>query len=91
MGTFMASMDASTPYSQMPGVRMPGQPTLAETRQMSTMETAKQMGRQLGSRAWSTGKNFALVGAMFASTECLIEGVRAVVACRSLPHVHVGC
>lgn len=80
MGTFMASMDASTPYSQMPGVRMPGQPTLAETRQMSTMETAKLMGRQLGTRAWSTGKNFALVGAMFASTECLIEGVRAAAA-----------
>ncbi len=32
--------------------------------------------RDMGSRSFSSAKNFGLVGAIFAGTECCIEGVR---------------
>ena len=32
--------------------------------------------KDMGSRSFSSAKNFGLVGAMFAGTECCIEGVR---------------
>lgn len=76
LGAFMASMDVSTPFAQMPGVKVPGMLSLEEQRNMSTAQTARYMARQIGQRAWSNGKNFALVGAIFASSECVIEGVR---------------
>ena len=31
----------------------------------------------MGSRAWSTGRNFGAVGALFSGIECGIEGLRA--------------
>lgn len=31
--------------------------------------------RDMGSRSFSSAKNFGLVGAIFAGTECCIEGV----------------
>lgn len=33
--------------------------------------------RDMGSRSYSSAKNFGLIGAMFAGTECCIEGLRA--------------
>ena len=32
--------------------------------------------KDMGSRSFSSAKNFGLVGAIFAGTECCIEGVR---------------
>lgn len=33
--------------------------------------------RDMGSRSYSTAKNFGIVGALFSGTECCIEGLRA--------------
>ncbi|EDQ92600.1 uncharacterized protein MONBRDRAFT_30975 [Monosiga brevicollis MX1] len=76
MGVFFASMDVSMPYS-VPGMQVPGQPSFEERSNMTTRETIRSMGRQLGSRAWSYGKSFAFIGFMFAGSECLIESHRA--------------
>lgn len=46
---------------------------------MSTMSTetptTRMVLREMKARSLSYGKNFALVGAMFAGTECLVESV----------------
>ena len=60
-GLFTAGLDSSMPsYAQ------------------STQEhqTAKQVFNEMKTRAGSYAKNFAVVGAMFSSTECLIESYR---------------
>ncbi|KAI9676429.1 MAG: Mitochondrial import inner membrane translocase subunit tim22 [Caeruleum heppii] len=47
---------------------------------MATLSTREQVRRGLkdmGSRSFSSAKNFALVGAIFSGTECCIEGFRA--------------
>ncbi|XP_060068711.1 mitochondrial import inner membrane translocase subunit Tim22-like [Ylistrum balloti] len=47
---------------------------------MSTMSTetptTRMVLQEMKARSWSYGKNFAVVGAMFATTECLIESYR---------------
>lgn len=35
----------------------------------------KQGFREMGKASWSSAKNFGMVGAIFAGTECCIEGV----------------
>lgn len=40
--------------------------------------TAREVLRDMGQRGMSYAKNFAIVGAMFSCTECLIESVSAV-------------
>ncbi|GAB6026035.1 hypothetical protein CHUAL_012245 [Chamberlinius hualienensis] len=40
-------------------------------------QTAKQVFRDMKNKTLSYAKNFAIVGAMFAATECLIESHRA--------------
>ncbi len=42
---------------------------------MSTKQQLRYTLRDMGQRSYSTAKNFAVVGAMFAGTECLIETV----------------
>ncbi len=47
--------------------------------QISDLPLREQLRRgfkDMGTRSFSSAKNFALVGAMFAGTECCIEGVR---------------
>ena len=39
-------------------------------------ETAKDIMKEMKTRAGSYAKNFAVVGAMFSSTECMIESYR---------------
>ena len=38
--------------------------------------TLKEVAKEMGSRAYSTGKNFALLGVMFSAFECNIETYR---------------
>lgn len=73
MGIFFAS------FEQM-GPALPGTP--GYTQQTLTMkETFKEMVKHSYGRASSQAKNFAVVGLVFAGTECLIEDV-------SCAHVH---
>lgn len=39
--------------------------------------TLREIAREMGTRAYSTGKNFALLGIMFSAFECNIETYRA--------------
>jgi mitochondrial import inner membrane translocase subunit TIM22 len=60
LGLFGASVD---PYYSMGGRVDPAQ------------QTVKQVFKEMGSRSLSSAKNFALVGALFASIECTVESV----------------
>ena len=47
--------------------------------QLSDLPLREQLRRgfkDMGIRSYSSAKNFAMVGALFAGTECCIEGVR---------------
>ena len=37
--------------------------------------TGREVMREIGQRGMSMAKNFAIVGALFAGTECLLESV----------------
>ncbi|KAJ9086998.1 Mitochondrial import inner membrane translocase subunit tim22 [Entomophthora muscae] len=55
-----------------------GGPTLdSKYHDLSTKQQLKIMGKDMCKRSWSTAKNFGMVGAIFAGTECVIEGYRA--------------
>lgn len=41
--------------------------------------TAREVLRDMGQRGMSYAKNFAIVGAMFSCTECIIESVSTIV------------
>ncbi|KAI9760672.1 MAG: Mitochondrial import inner membrane translocase subunit tim22 [Chaenotheca gracillima] len=66
-GLFMSSMSYDTPLS-------------AQGQQMTDLPLREQLRRgfkDMGSRSYSSAKNFGLVGAIFSGTECCIEGFRA--------------
>lgn len=44
-------------------------------------QTARQAVKEMTQRGRSYAKNFALVGAMFSGTECLLETVSSCVLC----------
>ena len=47
--------------------------------QLANLPLREQLRRgfkDMGTRSFSSAKNFGLVGAIFAGTECCIEGVR---------------
>ncbi|TPX69127.1 hypothetical protein SpCBS45565_g02655 [Spizellomyces sp. 'palustris'] len=48
-----------------------------EFQKMSTKQQIKVTLKDMGNRSYSSAKNFAVVGAVFAGTECLIETYRA--------------
>ncbi|KAI9722935.1 MAG: Mitochondrial import inner membrane translocase subunit tim22 [Candelaria pacifica] len=64
-GLFMSSMSYDTPMS-------------AQGQQLTDLPVREQLRRgfkDMGSRSYSSAKNFALVGAIFSGVECGIEGV----------------
>jgi len=66
-GLFMASMSYDSPLTP-------------QGREISTLPWREQLRRgfkDMGSRSFSSAKNFGLVGALFSGTECCIEGLRA--------------
>ncbi|KAK2790032.1 Mitochondrial import inner membrane translocase subunit tim22 [Emmonsiellopsis sp. PD_33] len=66
-GLFMSSMSYDTPLTP-------------QGREISSLPVREQLRRGLkdmGRRSYSSGKNFAVVGALFSGTECCIEGLRA--------------
>ncbi|KAL1959919.1 hypothetical protein VTO42DRAFT_587 [Malbranchea cinnamomea] len=66
-GLFMSSMSYDTPLTP-------------QGRELSTLSTREQLRRgfkDMGSRSYSSAKNFAIVGALYSGTECCIEGLRA--------------
>ncbi|KAI2621751.1 mitochondrial inner membrane translocase subunit Tim17/Tim22/Tim23/peroxisomal protein PMP24 [Hypoxylon sp. NC1633] len=72
-GMFMASMAYDTPF------HTPGTPG-ATPQPITSLPMRQQLKigfKDMGSRSYSTAKNFGLVGLMFAGIECGIEGYRA--------------
>ena len=59
-GVFTAGLDSSMPSYVAPDTQN---------------QTAKSIFKEMKSRAASYGKNFAVVGAMFSATECVLESV----------------
>ena len=53
-------------------------PLGAQGQAMANMPVREQLRRgfkDMGRKSYSSAKNFGLIGAMFAGTECCIEGV----------------
>ncbi|KAG0289371.1 Mitochondrial import inner membrane translocase subunit tim22 [Linnemannia gamsii] len=48
-----------------------------QLQELSTREQMKIMLKDMGNRSYSSAKNFAVVAAIFSSSECFIEGYRA--------------
>jgi mitochondrial import inner membrane translocase subunit TIM22 len=57
------------------GLFIAGMNTGAMSSEDTTKLTVKQTLKNAGKRSWSYSKNFALVGAIFAGTECCVEKV----------------
>ncbi|KAJ3075402.1 Mitochondrial import inner membrane translocase subunit tim22 [Podochytrium sp. JEL0797] len=62
-GMFMSSMDTTT--------------NMEEFTKKSTKEQMRLTLKDMGQRSYSSAKNFAVVGAIFSGTECVIETFRA--------------
>ncbi|CZS97028.1 probable Tim22, subunit of the Tim22-complex [Rhynchosporium agropyri] len=69
-GLFMASMQYDTPL-HTPGSKG------AELVSLPLRQQLKAGLKDMGARSFSSAKNFGKVGAIFAGTECCIEGFRA--------------
>ena len=61
-GVFTAGIDTNVGFDPKDPYRTP---------------TAKEVLKDMGQRGMSYAKNFAIVGAMFSCTECLVESVSA--------------
>lgn len=48
-----------------------------QIRDLPLRQQLKAGFKDMGKRSWSSAKNFGTVGAIFAGTECCIEGFRA--------------
>ena len=62
-------------YSQM-SYDTPLSPSGQQLTNLPLREQLRTGFKDMGSRSFSSAKNFGLVGAIFAGTECCIEGVR---------------
>lgn len=55
-------------------------PLTPQGQALSNLPVREQLRRgfkDMGSRAYSSAKNFALIGALYSGTECCVEGFRA--------------
>lgn len=68
IGAFFSLMSASFAYED-PLLRQQTQAALG------TGQKAKEIFKDMGKGMWRSGKGFGKVGALFAGTECVIEGV----------------
>lgn len=50
--------------------------TGAEIAKLPVRQQLRQGFKEMGKASWSSAKNFGMVGAIFAGTECCIEGYR---------------
>ncbi|KAK8154025.1 Tim17/Tim22/Tim23/Pmp24 family-domain-containing protein [Phyllosticta citrichinensis] len=66
-GLFMSSMRYDTPLSA----------SGTEITKLPLAQQLRQGFREMGRASLSSGKNFGIIGAVFAGTECAIEGLRA--------------
>ncbi|KAK1760882.1 mitochondrial inner membrane translocase subunit Tim17/Tim22/Tim23/peroxisomal protein PMP24 [Echria macrotheca] len=69
-GLFMASMAYDTPYHTAGATAQP-------TSSLPWRQQVRIGFKDMGTRSWSTAKNFGMVGALFSGIECGIEGLRA--------------
>jgi import inner membrane translocase subunit TIM22 len=73
MGAFFSLMSTTFAYED----------PLSRTWQTATMNTSQktaQVFKDMGKGMWKSGRGFGTVGALYAGSECVIEGV-----CRSGP------
>ena len=70
-GLFMSSMRYDTPLSS----GLPGGVGTQSTLPMR--EQLKAGFKDMGRSSWSSAKNFGYIGALFAGSECVVEGLRA--------------
>jgi len=70
-GLFMAGMETSVP--QVPEKGKTGK--IFSSNQIQ-VQTFREVMRTTGARMWSQGKQFAMIGAIFSGTECVIEDYR---------------
>ena len=70
-GIFMSSMRYDTPLS----AGLPG--GVGTTSTLSTREQLRAGFKDMGRSAYSSAKNFGYIGAIYAGSECAIEGFRA--------------
>ncbi|KAK5116133.1 Mitochondrial import inner membrane translocase subunit tim22 [Meristemomyces frigidus] len=70
-GLFMASMRYDTPL----GAGVPG--SIGTTSDLPMREQIKRGFKDMGKASWSSARNFGYIGALFAGSECALEGLRA--------------
>jgi mitochondrial import inner membrane translocase subunit TIM22 len=66
-GLFMSSMAYDTPLSP-------------QGQQLTSLPWKQQLRaglKDMGSRSYSSAKNFAMIGTLYSGTECCVEGLRA--------------
>ncbi|KAL2863226.1 translocation channel protein TIM22 [Aspergillus lucknowensis] len=66
-GLFMASMSYDSTFT----------PQGKAVADLPWREAVRRGFKDMGSRSWSSAKNFGIVGALYSGTECCIEGLRA--------------
>jgi import inner membrane translocase subunit TIM22 len=74
----LSQTSANTPFSQMQyDTPLATNPNAAAIQSLPLREQLRRGLRDMGSRSYSSARNFGKVGAIFAGTECCIEGYRA--------------
>ncbi|KAK5084372.1 Mitochondrial import inner membrane translocase subunit tim22 [Lithohypha guttulata] len=66
-GLFMASMNYDTPLT----------PQGAELTKLPMREQLRRGFKDMGTRSWSSAKNFGKIGFLYSICECTVEGFRA--------------